>query len=566
VPPDRPPLRVGVACDSLTLPSWQAGALDGIVASGDGGLALRIVRPGTAPAPEGRTSSARPAWAAYRRWWVATRSEAARPVDASDRFAGVPRAREADVDRVRAEGLDVILDLTSGPPPLGLVEAARLGVWRFRFGEPEEEGREPGCFWEVDRGEPVTSVALLRMTGLYQGVVLYRGVFRTHRWSFVRNLDAVCPAMAEWPARLLTRLGHGDRRLPDDAIRVPPTRPRYPGILRLVRLAATATGRLVLMQLRSLFLVEQWNVGVVDTPIHRFLDGRGPARVRWLPQPGRDQFLADPFGVRREGRLSVVMEEWDHRRRTARIVAVEMDEHAGFSEPTIAMEPPFHVSYPYLVEWDGDLYCIPETGRLGRVDVYRCTDFPRRWVRVGSLIEGFPARDPTVFRHEGRWWLLCGAPRLASAELHAWYADDLQGPWHPHHGNPLKTDIRSARPAGTPFTLEGRLYRPAQDGSRTYGGGVSINRIVRLTPDEFAEEPVATVRPPEDGPYRSGIHTLSAVGDVTLIDAKRVVFVWAAFRRRLAARLGGLGGAGFARRSAPGPGGPPGNEDVGIAP
>ena len=40
----------------------------------------------------------------------------------------------------------------------------------------------------------------------------------------------------------------------------------------------------------------------------------------------------------------------------------------------------------------------------------------------------------------------------------------------------VKTDVRSARPAGTPFVYQGELYRPAQDCSRTYGGSIVIHR------------------------------------------------------------------------------------------
>jgi len=54
-------------------------------------------------------------------------------------------------------------------------------------------------------------------------------------------------------------------------------------------------------------------------------------------------------------------------------------------------------------------------------------------------------------------------------KLRVWFADDLLGSWCPHPGNPVKPDIRSARPAGTPFVHDGALYRPAQDCSRTYG-------------------------------------------------------------------------------------------------
>jgi len=89
--------------------------------------------------------------------------------------------------------------------------------------------------------------------------------------------------------------------------------------------------------------------------------------------------------------------------------------------------------------------------------------------------------------------------------------------------NPVKTDVRSSRPAGVPFWHHGELFRPAQDCSQTYGGQIAINKIRVLTPTEFREEVVKVVTPPAEGPYQMGVHTLSAVGDFTVIDGKRRV-------------------------------------------
>jgi len=86
------------------------------------------------------------------------------------------------------------------------------------------------------------------------------------------------------------------------------------------------------------------------------------------------------------------------------------------------------------------------------------------------------------------------------------------------------------------------LYRPAQDCSRTYGGRVIINRVLTLTPLAFRETQVATVEPDRTGRYPAGLHTLSQVGDITLIDGKRVVFSPAEFRRVLLHYLRALGG------------------------
>ena len=84
--------------------------------------------------------------------------------------------------------------------------------------------------------------------------------------------------------------------------------------------------------------------------------------------------------------------------------------------------------------------------------------------------------------------------------------------------------MRSARPGGTPFRVGGVLYRPAQDCSSTYGARIIINRVLELGPEVFREEVAATVDPDPCGAYPQGLHTLSAMGDQTLIDGKRSIF------------------------------------------
>jgi hypothetical protein len=81
----------------------------------------------------------------------------------------------------------------------------------------------------------------------------------------------------------------------------------------------------------------------------------------------------------------------------------------------------------------------------------------------------------------------------------------------------VKSDVRSARPAGRLFRRNGCLYRPAQDCSVHYGHAISINRVLRLTRDEFSEEETAKILPR----WRKGLertHTLNSAGRLTVID------------------------------------------------
>ncbi len=275
------------------------------------------------------------------------------------------------------------------------------------------------------------------------------------------------------------------------------------------------------------FRHDHWNVGMVDAPIRAFLEPDFDPEVRWFPPPPPGKYYADPFGRAVGNATYVFFEAFDFRTDKGSIAYVRAHPDGSVSEPRIAIDLPHHASYPFLVEREGSAYCIPETAAAHEIALYRAVEFPDRWEKAATLVPGFAGSDNTLLEHDGLLWLFCtDFDDGAFSKLRLWYARDLLGPWRPHAANPVKTDPQSARPAGTPFVVDGEVFRPAQDSSATYGGRVVVNRIIRLTPTEFREEPAATIGPFRSGPYAHGLHTLSALGDRTLVDGK-----WIAFNR-----------------------------------
>jgi hypothetical protein len=272
---------------------------------------------------------------------------------------------------------------------------------------------------------------------------------------------------------------------------------------------------------------EEWNIGVVYQPISVFLNPAIKPTVHWLPRRGHGSFLADPFGIATNGTLCIFCEEFDYRTSKGKIVSIELAPGKPVPRSMVSIDLPVHSSYPYIFRHQGEIYCIPETAKAGEISLHKNETFPNVWKKVAVLIRlDFAGRDGTIFQHEGRWWLTFVGGDL-SESLFVWYSSDIFGPWIPHAANPVKKDVSSSRPAGTPFVHKGHLYRPAQDCSKTYGGRILLNRIIRLTPTEFEEEIAAVIEPYSDGPYREGLHTVSAVIDapnITLIDGKRTMF------------------------------------------
>lgn len=274
---------------------------------------------------------------------------------------------------------------------------------------------------------------------------------------------------------------------------------------------------------------DHWRIGVVRAAIADIARAGSldEFAIDWLDEPADFAFEADPFAIRRDGALHLFAEAYDYRTRHGRIVHRTIAPDGSASPPSLVLEEPWHLSYPALVEDEGETYMLPEASKGGGLHLYRAARFPDQWERVASIALDVVPVDATPFRHGGRWWLAYASGATSGAAqstLHLAYADRLAGPYTPHPANPVRVDRGGARPGGTPFLLDGRLVIPAQDCLGTYGAAIRLLAFDELTPERVAIAPLARLTAPASaGAYRDGLHTLTSCGDVTLIDVKRVV-------------------------------------------
>ena len=307
-------------------------------------------------------------------------------------------------------------------------------------------------------------------------------------------------------------------RLPEGQVGRHPGRtdPRAP-TLQALRLLMSTPARLAY---RALYRSPHWRVG------WRFLDG--PATIDTMRHPDSGwhdladdghHFYADPFPIEVDGRTFLFVEDFDHRLGRGVISVVEFDESGPVGRPVCVLEHDVHLSYPFVLADEGELWMIPETSAAGTVELYRATEFPSQWTLDSVLLRGLDASDVTPFRHDGRWWLSATVRRGGSCSdaLHLWYADSLRGPWTPHAGNPVVVDIASARPAGRVVHRDGRLLRPAQDGTGGYGSAVTFAEITRLDPSVYEQRLVGRLAPDERWSGRR-LHTLNRAGRLEVID------------------------------------------------
>ena len=235
-----------------------------------------------------------------------------------------------------------------------------------------------------------------------------------------------------------------------------------------------------------------------------------------------ESFIADPICFSLAGFDCVFFEEFPYDTQRGVISCAVLQQDGTLSKPRRVLERPYHLSYPFIFRDNGIVYMIPETAANKTVELYRCTSFPNNWVFEKTLLSNIKATDATLYNDGERWWMFVTVGEDGAYtwdELHLFMSDSSTGPWAPHPDNPVKCDARSARPAGPLFRRDGRLIRPTQDCSVTYGGAINLCEIETLTPLSFRESVVDRI-PASWFPGSDGLHTLSASDRLEVIDIR----------------------------------------------
>jgi hypothetical protein len=234
--------------------------------------------------------------------------------------------------------------------------------------------------------------------------------------------------------------------------------------------------------------VDEWNVGLVRAPVHRFLEPDYEPTVEWTGYRQYGQMVADPFLVPGTSAAAprLLAEELAWLPNRGRIVELSAQEGEAGVRPVL--DKGVHMSYPFVFEADGEVYLMPECVASRSVRAYRYDPATGATAPAHVLLEDVDAVDSTLHFDGTRWWLFhSGSEGAAAYSLFLWSAPHWKGPWTPHAANPVKTDASSARPGGSLFVHDGQLYRPAQDGRHHYGAGLAICRVDELGEEAYRE-------------------------------------------------------------------------------
>ena len=275
---------------------------------------------------------------------------------------------------------------------------------------------------------------------------------------------------------------------------------------------------------------DTWSIGVYEgsTPFNLAppIDIKNPVLTAENVINLRARFVADPFMVINKGKYYLFFEVLNRATHQGDIGYAESVDGKKWEYKQIVVDEPFHLSYPYVFEWNKDYYMIPESGRDFSVRLYKATSFPDKWVFVGNLLSGYRYVDNSIVRYNDKWWLFVCTGQ--SNVLNLYYSDNLMGKWKPHPMNPIvKLNKHLARPGGRIILYNDKLYRFAQDCDPEYGMQVFAIEITKIS-EEFYEEKLASETPvvtmTGSGWNAAGMHQVDVqkVGDkwIAVVDGR----------------------------------------------
>ena len=199
------------------------------------------------------------------------------------------------------------------------------------------------------------------------------------------------------------------------------------------------------------------------------------------------QAVADPFAIFRNGTWFLFFELFQEGSNHAVIGASRSDNLRDWEPLGIVLKQPHHLSYPFVFEHDGQIYMMPESKSVKRVDLFRAVEFPYRWEFEKTILRG-RFMDCSMVQHGGRYWIFAG---WRSYGLKLFHASSPLGPWKSHWLPCIRSYSRSSsRPGGRPVLQDNKLIRFSQDCTDYYGQQLRAWHVTRMNRLWYAEEPL----------------------------------------------------------------------------
>jgi hypothetical protein len=546
-------IKFGILCNSLVFEAWEAACIEHLIASRQIELKLLVIKQTNIEiAPTFIQKLIKYPYSnlfyrVYKRYVL--KANTYKQISFETKFKNIPKLccqtikkgkfiehfKDEDVAHIKKLELDFMLRFGFNIIGGEILKSCIYGIWSFHHADNDFIRGGPIGFWEIYLKRNTCAAVLQQLNEhLDRGKILRKGYLKTASHSYAENIDQLTEMAAIWPLQVCNDLLNDiDIITAAPEVNKKANLYKFPTNLKFIKFLYVIIKNRVKFHLMQLLKAESWQIAEVNSNIFE-LKKLGGQNITFISKSNSEHYCADPFLWPKASETKVLFEYFSYKENIGKI-AMSDGNNNEFKFLDFAQK--VHMSYPFLFEYNDQVFCLPEQADAGKVTLYKM-DENGIVTKYNDLILNFSARDASLVFYNQKWWLFCTkANYFENAALFIFYANSLHETFLPHHNNPVKVDVQNARPAGHFFVENDLLYRPAQNSAKHYGHKVNINKILKLNEFVFEEEIIETIDPKVFGNF-IGIHHVVNQNGQTVIDLKQNRFSFFNLKHQLQRKLG----------------------------
>lgn len=263
-------------------------------------------------------------------------------------------------------------------------------------------------------------------------------------------------------------------------------------------------------------LRHEWALGFVENGLDGVFSDK-PKYV-WVKNPYAEEcWFADPFILDvTDTTITLLVEEMRYAVHVGRIAKLTIDRGTMIiADMKIILEEPTHLSFPNIWRENGKIYVYPENHDSGELNLYEYDEKKEQLIKVRTLCKQ-PLTDAVMTDVFGKQQIYSTQMPNPNGNVLNVYEANGKGLFI--QSLSISFADKHARMAGQFFTYKGKIYRPAQDCNKVYGGAVVLEEILSGA-NELCFRKVKTLKSAHPS-LCSGMHTLNEYNGMVVIDVK----------------------------------------------
>ena len=144
-----------------------------------------------------------------------------------------------------------------------------------------------------------------------------------------------------------------------------------------------------------------------------------------------------------------------------------------------------HLSYPYTIKHKGNFFIYPETGDFENAKSINLKNLSSIKLESNFKLKGLI--DPSIIKHNNNWYLFANH-KEEQCTLRLWYSENPNfNDVEEHPQSPIYISPYGGRMGGRIFSNNKGLFRLGQNFTGSYGNGLIIYKIKKLSKINFEE-------------------------------------------------------------------------------